>query len=393
MAGFFDSLFSGGKEKEDLQKLQEKVQQDPENFHLLVKMGDLLQKMKRPKEALESYRQASAQYIRKGFLIQAIAVYKIILRLDPTQLKIRQELANLYSQRGMVDGEKKGDRVAEQELGKIPLFSDLPREELGRLIEKVQARQFSRGTIICHEGQAGDSIFVLSRGKVKIFHQDSQGKRTSLADLGEGSFFGEFGFFAGSGRKATVMAVEDTEVLEIAKTDLRSMIQEFPGVQAILFKFYKERVLKNLLGATPLFHSLPLERREETLGLFTREEFPAGAWILKEGGPGDAFYIIIQGEVEIFTYDAQEAVLPLARLREGDYFGEISLLTGQPRSASARALQAVELARLGKNDFDQIRLAHPEVQAILDGTSHLRAENKLRALGIFQNNPAKEGMV
>ena len=260
-------------------------------------------------------------------------------------------------------------------------------------MEKVQVRQVSQGTIICQEGEPGDSIFVISQGKGKVFHQDAQGKRILFGDLGEGDFFGEFGFFTGSGRKATVMATEETELLEIHKPDIQAMIQEFPGVAATLFKFYKERVLKNLLGATPLFHSLGLERRQQILELFTREEFPAGAWILKEGAPGDALYIIIQGEVEIFTYNSQETVLPLARLGAGDFFGEISLLTGQLRTASVRALQKVELARLGKKDFDQVRRAHPEVQVILEGASHLRAENKLRALGVLQNNPAKEGMV
>ena len=85
--------------------------------------------------------------------------------------------------------------------------------------------------------------------------------------------------------------------------------------------------------------------------------------------------------------------MTLARMKEGDFFGEISLLTGRPRTASVKALRPVELARLNKKDFDQIAARHPTVMKILDGFLHLRLANKLKALGVVQDNPAKEGMV
>jgi CRP-like cAMP-binding protein len=83
----------------------------------------------------------------------------------------------------------------------------------------------------------------------------------------------------------------------------------------------------------------------------------------------------------------------LARLKEGDFFGEISLLTGRPRTASVKALQPVELVRLNRKDFDQIAARHPAVMKILQEFLHLRLANKLKALGVVQDSPAKEGMV
>lgn len=85
--------------------------------------------------------------------------------------------------------------------------------------------------------------------------------------------------------------------------------------------------------------------------------------------------------------------MTLARLKEGDFFGEISLLTGKPRTASVKVLQPAELVRLTKKDFDQITANHPEVVKILEESLHLRLGNKLKALGVFQDSPAKEGMV
>ena len=397
MAGFLNSLFSGGKYEKELKDLQKKVTQEPKNFYLLVKIGDLLEKIGKRAEALEAYRNASGKYSQNGFLVQAIAVNKVILRLDPSQSTIHDQLAELYAKKEMAAEEKIERKAlpegAIQEIPVVPLFSDLKKEELARVIEKIQAKQYVRGAAVCQEGDSGDSIFIVSHGKVGIFRVNASGEKIFIAELKEGDFFGEFGFFSNSRRTATVEAVVDTEVLEITKQDLEEIIHEFPSVSEVLFKFYKERVLDSLLATSSLFRSFPPQERKQILGKFNMEVFPVGATVLEEGAPGDSLYIIKTGQVEVFTVDVQGAPLTLAQLQEGDFFGEISLLTGRPRTASVKVLQAAELLRLAKNDFDQIIESHPEVKQILENSLLLRLESKMKALGVFRDSPAKEGLV
>jgi cAMP-dependent protein kinase regulator len=394
-------LFSGDKYEKELKELQKRAVQDPKNLHIQVRIGDLLEKMGKRAGALDAYRKASDRYAQEGFLIQAIAINKVILRLDPSQVQIHDQLAGLYAKRGML-AEEGMERIAgagteaeakEKRLPEIPLFSGLKREELTRVMERIQAREFAKETVLCREGDPGDSIFIISHGNIGIFRYPKNGEKIRLNELKEGDFFGEFGFFADSRRHATVEALTDTTVLEITKQDLQEVIQEFPGISQVLFKFYKERVLNTLLATSPLFKSFPLEERRQILGKFTMERFPLGAMVLEEGAPGDSMYIIKKGEVEVFTHAPQGGPLTLARLEEGDFFGEISLLTGRPRTASVKALQPAELVRLNKKDFDQITANHPEVKKILEESIHLRSANKLRALGVSRDNPAKEGMV
>jgi cAMP-dependent protein kinase regulator len=190
-----------------------------------------------------------------------------------------------------------------------------------------------------------------------------------------------------------VEALEDTEVLEMTKDELQRVIQEFPPVSKVLFKFYKERVLDNLLAASILFQSFPPEERRKLLAEVTLEEFPAGNLVIEEGTPGDCLYIIKSGEVEVFTLDAMREKLVLAKLQEGDYFGEISLISGKPRTASVKVLRAAELVRLDKKNFDRIVAGHPETLKVLEDSLQTRLENKLRMLGVFHNSPAKEGMI
>ena len=401
MAGFFDGLFSGGKYEKELKDLRKKVKQEPKNFYLQVKIADLLEKMGKRGEALEVYRNVSEKYSQNGFLVQAIAVNKVILRLDPSQSQIHDQLAELYAKREMVQEEKierealpdSAKEDARKAMPIVPLFSDLRKEELSRVIEKIRAKQYARAAVICREGDSGDSIFIISHGKVGVFRHNAGGERVFITELTEGDFFGEFGFFSNSRRQATVEAVVDTEVLEITKKDLEEIIREFPSVSEVLLKFYKERILDSLLATSALFRSFPIQERKQILGKFTVEAFPAGATVLEEGSPGDSLYIIKTGQVEVYTVDVQGAPLRLAQLREGDFFGEISLLKGQPRTASIKVLQEAELLRLAKNDFDQIIQSHPEVKQILEDSLLLRLESKMKALGIFRDSPAKEGFV
>ncbi|MGE5254702.1 MAG: cyclic nucleotide-binding domain-containing protein [Planctomycetaceae bacterium] len=402
MAAFLDRLLFGGKYEKELKDLQQKVAREPKNLRLRVRVGDVLEKLGKRTEAIEAYRGAAEEYARTGMLIQAISLNKILLRLDPTQSKIHNQLVELYAQWGkpaeeipglLEPGKSPPAAAPPGPFPPIPLFSDLSRQELTRVMEKIQAKRFAAGKTICREGEAGNSLYIISHGKVAVSRRQPGRGRIVLNELKAGDFFGEFAYFSNARRQATVEALEDTEVLEMNKDELQRVVEEFPAVSKVLFKFYKERVLDNLLAASALFQTFPPEERREILEEVTLEEFPAGASVIEEGAPGDCLYIIKSGEVEVFTLDPKKEKLILATLQEGDYFGEISLITGRPRTASVKVLRAAELARLGKSNFDRIVARHPETLKVLEDSLETRLENKLRMLGVFRHSPAKEGMV
>ncbi len=398
MVGFLRGKFSGGKWEKELRELQQKTADEPKNFRLRVRMGDLLEKMGRRDEALESYRLASEEYARNGFLIQAIAVNKLILRLAPDRTGIHERIADLYARWGKPEEEispriRGSAPTGTGALPIIPLFSELSRGELTRVIERIQSRKFAKGNAICEEGDPGDSLFIISRGSVAIYKEKPGKGKILLNHLGEGNFFGEFGFFSNSCRQATVEAQEETEVLEITKADLQKMMREFPSVSRILFKFYKDRVLDNLLTGSSLFRTFSPSERREILEHTTVREFPPGATVVREGDAGDCLYVIKSGEVEVATLDGKGEKLVLARLKEGDYFGEISLLTGRPRTATVEVVRPAELVELSHRDFHRFLAGRPEARRVLEGSLQERLGSKLRMLGVSENNPAKEGMI
>jgi len=97
--------------------------------------------------------------------------------------------------------------------------------------------------------------------------------------------------------------------------------------------------------------------------LFTIENFPEGTAIFRQGDPGDCAYFIRKGEVAVVD---EETNSPVRTLAPGEYFGEIALVTNQPRTATIRTVSPVEVAVLSKENFlNMMRLLPTTEEEIL----------------------------
>jgi CRP/FNR family cyclic AMP-dependent transcriptional regulator len=109
----------------------------------------------------------------------------------------------------------------------------------------------------------------------------------------------------------------------------------------------------------PLFAPLSSQERGELSGLLKLRRFSAGEHIVWVGEAGVEFFIIQQGRVAITLPDENGREMVLATLAAGQFFGEISLLDGGPRTATARAETEAALLELGRDDFLQFVRKHP----------------------------------
>jgi len=114
----------------------------------------------------------------------------------------------------------------------------------------------------------------------------------------------------------------------------------------------KKREDLELISQVPLFQELDPLELGEVAEICLKEKFEDGEVIFKEGNPGDKLYIILKGEVEIFKELGEGKEEILARLRPGEYFGEMSLIDDAPRSAGARAKGEVVALTISKPDFE-----------------------------------------
>jgi CRP/FNR family cyclic AMP-dependent transcriptional regulator len=115
-----------------------------------------------------------------------------------------------------------------------------------------------------------------------------------------------------------------------------------------------------LLAEVPFFQLLDDEERN----LLAREldvvRFAAGQPVFSYGDPGDSLFVIRSGEVEVFFKDDTGERIVLEVAREGDFFGELSLLDGGPRTASVVVTRDLEALRVDRSDLDHLLRLHPE---------------------------------
>ncbi len=208
-----------------------------------VRIGDAYQKLNQKGEAVKEYIKAADLYAEKGFVVKALAQYKLALRVDPTSKDAQKKMEGLHSNKSVsefklepiVDGEGEPTRSV------IPLFSDLTQEEFNEFTKLMSIHSLPPGKAIVKEGESGSSVYLLTKGSVKVY-ATIQSKRVDLAVLQPSDFFGEIAFLTGKPRTATVEAAEPTDVLEVAEEDLRNMIQKYPRIKEVLQNYYEERV-------------------------------------------------------------------------------------------------------------------------------------------------------
>ncbi|HXA17465.1 MAG TPA: cyclic nucleotide-binding domain-containing protein [Thermoanaerobaculia bacterium] len=131
---------------------------------------------------------------------------------------------------------------------------------------------------------------------------------------------------------------------------------------------------------SPLFEVLTDEERDALVREMDLESHDEGSVIISEGQPGASMYIIANGEVKVFTNAPGGTTVYLAKLGEGDFFGEVSMLTGKPRTATITASQRTELLRLDKEKLDNALAKYPGIRKVLNEFYQRRAEHTVEAM-------------
>jgi cAMP-dependent protein kinase regulator len=350
------SFLSRGEWKKAMESFQKHMDQEPEDLRSRLKMAELSERLGRKKEAIAEYRHVAEAYASEGFLLQAISVNKMILRIDPLSKDTNERLTQLYMERAR---ETKPSRP----LPRIPLLSDLREDELQTLLNRVQFRTFPKGSFLCREGEPGDSLMVICQGEVGVY-KHFEGKEVWIRNLKEGDCFGEFGFFLDRKRHAGVKSLIECETLEITRNELEGIIQNHPRVKEVLEDLFKKRVLDNLLALSPLFSPLSISDREEVLKWFRLTNTPEETYVFKGGDPPHCLYLIKSGEVEIFTQNRHKKRVILGKLGSGHLFGEIGVVLNTPRMAFAKTTCPTELLELSKGDFDNLAQKFPHFQSV-----------------------------
>src|SRR5262245_56891117 len=115
-------------------------------------------------------------------------------------------------------------------LRSVPLLSGLSERQLELVANSSRVSRYPKGSIVFHEGDPGDFLLVILKGRVKVVLSGDSGNETTIAILERPNFLGEVALIDKAPRSATVMALEESEFLQIGGSQFLALVKEDPGI-------------------------------------------------------------------------------------------------------------------------------------------------------------------
>lgn len=291
---------------------------EPGSYVYNHKIADVYCLSGKQSEAMDDYAKAADGYAREGFMIKAIAILKKMQKIDPENPDVTARLEELSVKGSSLVGgrapassappesgsgeEMGGPEISldmeaidetpsipvsgageetpsaeapepapageipieqeapapagpESDLANTPLFSEMTPEELKEVLTRLKFHSFEPEAIILKEGDPGDSMYVIGQGRVSVTATGPKGKPVELAQLGEGEFFGEVCLLTGKPRTATITSLEELELLELTREDLKELESRHPRVREVIKDFYEKRVASTVETMLDQLHS------------------------------------------------------------------------------------------------------------------------------------------
>jgi CRP/FNR family transcriptional regulator, cyclic AMP receptor protein len=119
-------------------------------------------------------------------------------------------------------------------LVKWPVLASVPEPQVRALLSVARRRRFARNEVVFHEGDPGDTVHLIDKGRVALRVTTPLGDTVTLRILGTGALFGELAVLAPAPRNATVVALERTETLALHRDHFDDLRREHPDVDRIL---------------------------------------------------------------------------------------------------------------------------------------------------------------
>eukprot|EP00644_Phytophthora_capsici_P002415 jgi/Phyca11/105686/e_gw1.11.793.1 len=231
------------------------------------------------------------------------------------------------------------------------LFHTLSEPELLAAASQFRRRVLAKGEVVFYQGAPGDCFYIIESGDCDVFNE-----RVHVATNGPGNAFGESALIYDTPRRATIQASssnssdEEAVVLwQLDKRTFKEILAGHPGTQQSL---EERRFLLETLEDHPLFAELD----DRAKALAVRKCFPlsvrAGTTILRQGDPGDYFYLIDSGRCEVSRRKPKATKLFVDRvIGRGASFGEAALLYNSRRGASVKALEDSKIWCMDRASF------------------------------------------
>jgi hypothetical protein len=344
-----------------------------------LQLADVLVQAKRLPEAVAVLVPLADEYARDGFAAKAVAVLKRIQKIDPQRRDVETRLAALIEEK--------------QKVATLPLIAAPPRLEFG--FEEIQPglelgiEPLESSSVAAPEiGIEADDVDAPVNVPVPVSPAPVEDRDLAFGDVEP--------LVLEPDAPAPELVLEPEVVVEVAAEPETSgplnddlFAQELLSVIDGVFPSSAEEARAEdtdgdqsgsarQIVVSPLFRDFSVDEMVAVIQGLKLLSYEAGEIIIGEGEPGESMYMLTAGRVKAFKRNAAGRNAPLGEMSEGAFFGEISVITGQPRTATVVAATSCELLELDRPALDAIAETHPHVMDVLREHASRRLQNQPR---------------
>ncbi len=256
-------------------------------------------------------------------------------------------------------------------LSKTEELNRLPQHTLHALASRLKSYPIAAGQALFKAGDAPRGLFLVEEGAIELRPE------TSIVDedvqtITPGAIIGTLALLTNKPYTQTGVALEPTLLWALSNEQFQQFNTEHPALRRSLGRNVRARLGTSdqakavaRLAQMPLFAELSPQTMQAIVQRMVLQHVPAGERVYNIGEPGDALYLIENGEIDLRAQNASGALEELARVGPNGFFGEMSLLTGKIRTEDATALRHANLWVLYKSDLDALVADHPAIGTAL----------------------------
>lgn len=226
------------------------------------------------------------------------------------------------------------------------LFRNLDAEQREEVFDAMFEKFVEPGESIIEQGDDGDFFYVVDSGEFDIFVKKGSAEPKKVVTVGAGGSFGELALMYNAPRAATCTATENSSVWALDRVTFRRMIMDNTSS--------KRKMYERFLREVPVLADLSDAEISKIADVVDPLPFSDGEVIIRQGDYGDKFYILAEGSASVKQKKGEAAELELCRLKKGNYFGEIALLTDRPRAATVEAYGDCQVVCIDRPAFTRL---------------------------------------
>lgn len=227
------------------------------------------------------------------------------------------------------------------------LFASLKPSDMDLVIGAMQERVVDKDTRLIEQGGDGDCLYVVEDGQMNCYIKQPDDTDKMVKECVAGDVFGELALLYNCPRKASVVAANRCVVWELDRESFTHIVKSATIKRREQFEAF--------LKLVPLLQSLQDYQRNSICDALQPVIFQKGEVIIKQGDPGDIFYILEEGSAAVTkVYVLGTPPQEVLKYGPGDYFGELALLNNEPRAATVTATEECRCYGLSRKTFTSL---------------------------------------